>query len=101
MRLTKPRIFETKIYKSNRERFPKLVKRMGVPSPGDYNVENSFNRTQCNNRSYQFEKGARKTFTDDAAKSKQFIQCFGNYKLAEKAFDKLSVRLTTHSPRRR
>ena len=56
-RLTKPKILETTIYKPRRERFPKLEKREGEPSPGDYNVETAFARTQWHHTAWRFDQG--------------------------------------------
>ena len=97
---TKPKILETTIYKPKKPRFEKIEKRQ-EPAPGDYNVEtaimkNSWYTTHAN----RFENSKRATFTDGIAGVKKFVPGVGNYKYTEAAYDKLSSKVGSSSPRR-
>ena len=100
VKLTKPKIMETTIYKAKKPRFDKIEKK-NEPAPGDYNVESAITK----NRWYTthancFEKSKRATFTDGVAGMTKFVPGVGNYKYTEAAYSKLSAKVGSSSPRR-
>jgi hypothetical protein len=72
------------------ERTGKIKKDPTKPSPGDYNVEASYNKTQSVNIRYKLGTGKLKCFVDDYKKAKDFLPGIGAYNVSGKSYDRVS-----------
>lgn len=78
------------MHKSSVSRMDKIKKDPNKPAPGDYNIEESFNKTQTKNLNYKIGSEKIRCFIDEAQKQKSFLPGIGCYKVSPKAYDFLS-----------
>jgi hypothetical protein len=70
------------IHSSKESRMDKIKKDLNKPSPGDYNVVDSFNKTQLD--SFNFKIGNSKVpgFVDKYVRSKEYLPGIGSYTIS-------------------
>ncbi|CDW81767.1 UNKNOWN [Stylonychia lemnae] len=86
----KPRIITTKVYADKKDKDDTKIKKSDAPCPGQYDVENSYAKTQWTSRVPQFTKRNHKSFIDIYKKSRDFLPGVGSYQNMENGFNKLS-----------
>ena len=71
---------ESEKEKTKTNRFAKIQKIKDYPSPGDYDVNSSFRKTQIMNPIFKIPEQEYVKFTDAYAKNKKFLPGVGHYK---------------------
>lgn len=75
--------------KTDEERFGKIVKDKSKPSPGDYNVEAAYSKTQTVNIKFKIATGKLSCFIDQYKKAKSHLPGIGAYDVSGKSYDRV------------
>ena len=83
-------MYKSKNPKQQDERTGKCKKDLTKPSPGDYNIEAAFSKTQSMNIKFKIATGKITCFVDDYKKAKSFLPGIGAYNVSGKSYDRVS-----------
>ena len=81
---------ESENEKTKTNRLIRIKKVKDQPSPGDYDVNSSFRKTQVMNPVFKIPEQEYVKFTDVIVKNKKFLPGVGTYKQDPEVFNKLS-----------
>ena len=81
--------------KGEEERTGKIVKDKTRPSPGDYNVETAYSKTQSMNIKFKFGTGKLSCFIDEYKKAKSHLPGICAYEVSGKSYDRVVRSPTT------
>ena len=89
MKAVKPKTFGATIYKGSTGRMDPSPKKVS-PSPGFYDTDASFFKTQLKATSIKFERTKKDGFFDEVERVSKRVPGVGHYKQADVAYDKIS-----------
>ena len=89
VKIVKPKIFGTTIYKGSTGRMDVSPKKT-TPAPGFYETDASFFKTQLKFKNIKFAKTKKSGFFDAVELASKRVPGVGSYKQSELAYDKLS-----------